>query len=153
MFWRAFRRVDTVGQAGDTLGEKQFFLFNALRWVGVFFRAAGVIARVSNAELAGQLAATRLPVVNVSAMHVPEETFPRVATDVEAAGRMAAEYYRERGFSHFADLSLLEQEYVGRQRAAFAAAVSAAGHTCAEFSVGHLGGREQAAARAGALVK
>ncbi len=116
------------------------------------WRADGVIARVSNAELAGQLAASGLPVVNVSAMHVPEATFARVATDVEAAGRMAAGYYRERGFCHFAYLSLLEQDYVERQRAAFAAAVNAAGHSCAEFSVGHLGGREQAAERAEALV-
>ena len=116
------------------------------------WRADGVIARVSNAELAGQLAATGLPVVNVSAMHVPEAKFARVATDVEAAGRMAAEYYRERGFSHFAYLSLLEQEYVERQRSAYVAAVTAAGHTCAELSVGHLSGRGQTAARAEALV-
>jgi LacI family transcriptional regulator len=116
------------------------------------WRADGVIARVSNAGLARQLAATGLPVVNVSAMHVPEAKFARVATDVEAAGRKAAAYYRERGFCHFAYLSLLEQEYVERQRAAFAAAVCAGGQSCAEFSVGHLGGRGQEAARAEALV-
>lgn len=115
------------------------------------WRADGVIARVSNADLAKQLAATKLPVINVSGMHVPEATFPRVATDSEAAGRMAAEYFRERGFSHFAYLSLLEQEYVMRQRAAFSAAVRQAGHTCVEFSVGHLGGPRQAA-RSEALV-
>lgn len=94
----------------------------------------GVIARVADAELARELTASGLPVVNVSAMQLPEARFPRVATDVEAAGRMAAEYFSQRGFRSFAYISTLAQDYVVRQRAAFAGAVRAAGHRCDEWS-------------------
>jgi hypothetical protein len=44
LFWRGFRRVDTFGQAGETLGEKQFFLFNALGWVGDGVCGLGLVA-------------------------------------------------------------------------------------------------------------
>ncbi len=95
----------------------------------------GVIARVSDAEMARELKRSRLPVVNVSAVHVPEARFHRVATDVEAAGRMAAAYFLDRGFRHFGYLSLIGLEYVSRQRRAFAGAVREAGYVCNELGI------------------
>jgi LacI family transcriptional regulator len=95
----------------------------------------GVIARVANPRLAALLSAARLPVVNVSAINVPEAKCARVATDVEAAGRMAADYFLERGYKHFAYLSMIGLDYVAKQRRAFAGAVAKAGHGCAELSL------------------
>lgn len=95
----------------------------------------GVIARVSSAAVAERLAALKVPVVNVSAIQVPEAVFPRVATDVEAAGQMAAEYFLRRGFRSFGYVSVIGQDYVARQRKAFAAALAEVGHAVAELSL------------------
>jgi LacI family transcriptional regulator len=95
----------------------------------------GVIARVSDAALARFCRQSGRPVVNVSAINLPKATFARVATDVEAAGRMAVAYFRERGFRHFAYLSQIGRDYVSRQRRAFAAAVQAAGCRCEELGL------------------
>ncbi len=95
----------------------------------------GIIARVGDPAVARYLRATHLPVVNVSALQLPGLPFPQVATDVEAVGRMAAAYFLERGFRHFAYLSLLGLECVTRQHRAFAAAARAAGCTCAELGI------------------
>lgn len=101
----------------------------------VGWKPDGVIARVSSARIAMKLLTARVPVVNVSAVNVPEAKFPRVATDVEAAGRMAAGYFLERGFRSFAYLSMLGLDYVAKQRRAFAEAVERAGFACAELSL------------------
>lgn len=107
----------------------------------------GVIARVSSAQIASELSGVGVPVVNVSAINVEEAVFPRVATDVEAAGRMAAAYFIERGFRNFAYLSMIGLDYVAKQRKAFSDAVRKAGFTCAELSIetnrGHQGERQR----------
>lgn len=95
----------------------------------------GVIARVGDVKIARLLRQSGLPVVNVSAMVVPEADFPRVATDVRAAGRVAAEYFLERGFRHFGYVSLIGADYVARQREEFVRFVRAAGCSCAELNV------------------
>jgi LacI family transcriptional regulator len=97
--------------------------------------ADGVIARVSDSGMARVLKRTGVPVVNVSAMVVPGADFHRVATDVEAAGRLAAEYFLERGFRHFGYVSLIASDYVARQRRAFARTVRAAGSECAGLDI------------------
>jgi LacI family transcriptional regulator len=103
--------------------------------VPVEWKPDGVIARVSSAWIAAELSAAGVPVVNVSAVNVPEAKFPRVATDVEAAGRMAAGYFLERGFRSFAYLSMIGLDYVAKQRRAFSEAVAKAGFECAELSL------------------
>lgn len=99
------------------------------------WKGAGIIARVGDPETARSLQALSLPVVNVSALQLPGPQFPRVAMDVEAAGEMAVKYFLERGFRHFAYLSLLGLECVTRQHRAFAGAVQAAGCHCAELGI------------------
>ncbi len=94
-------------------------------WVG-----DGVIARIDSSQMAQELQATRLPVVNVSGIRVSEGgAFPRVTTDWIASGRMAARHFLDRGFQHFAYLELEGLEYVQEHRQAFQQAVGAAGAT------------------------
>ena len=99
-------------------------------WVG-----DGVIARVINERMSQSLHARRLPVVNVSAIHTPGPEFPRVTSDVAGVARMAVNYFLDRGFRHFAYLSLRGLEYAVRQRDAFVEAVQAAGCDCVQHGV------------------
>lgn len=100
----------------------------------------GIIARVADGGLEARLAATGVPVVNVSAVELGSRRFPRVATDVEAAGRMAAEYFLERGFRSFGYLSMIGSDYVKRQRRAFVAALKRSGFACASLALEGGGG-------------
>ena len=95
----------------------------------------GVIARVGDEAMAQHLLERRIPVINVSAIQIPRAHFPRVCTDLEAAGRMAADYLLARGFHHFAYLSLQGLEYVARHRDAYARTISQAGYSCALHGV------------------
>lgn len=110
---------------------------NPLRgeWRDVLRGVDGVIARVSDGEMSRMLKRSGLPVVNVSAMVVPGADFHRVATDVEAAGRLAAEYFLERGFLHFGYVSLTASDYIARQRRAFVRAIRSAGSACVELEI------------------
>jgi LacI family transcriptional regulator len=93
----------------------------------VAWQGEGVIARIGNPAAALNLSTAAVPVVNVSAIQCAGPQFPRVANDVEAVARLAVAYFRQRGFRHFAYLSLMGLEYVSRQRDAFVAAVAAEG--------------------------
>lgn len=99
------------------------------------WQGEGIIARVGTPQQARHLARQRIPVVNVSGIQLPGPELPRVANDVEAVARLAARYFLDRGFRHFAYLSLRGLEYVARQRDAFVQAVTTAGFECAELGV------------------
>ena len=60
----------------------------------------GTIARVENQKIAKALLNTGVPVVDVS-FGLEQSPFPRVATDSNAASRLAAEHFRGRGLKHF----------------------------------------------------
>jgi len=91
----------------------------------------GIIARIGNLEMAHHLHMRGIPVVNVSAIHVPNAPdFPRVNTNVTDTATLAANYFLERGFRNFAYLSLLGLEYAARQQTAFVSAVNKAGCKC-----------------------
>jgi LacI family transcriptional regulator len=107
----------------------------------------GVIARVVDARLAGLLAESGLPVVNVSAIDVPEAKFPRVASDPEAAARMAAEYFLARGYRSFGYLSEVRAGYVERHSEGFRRALAGKGVSCDQLSL-EPGGREHADTKA-----
>jgi LacI family transcriptional regulator len=96
----------------------------------------GIIARIGSLRMARSLAARRIPVVNVSAIHIPDAPdFPRVNADVADTAKVAADYFRERGFRNFGYLSLQGLEYAARQQTAFVQAVNNAGCECAVFGV------------------
>jgi LacI family transcriptional regulator len=117
------------------------------------WRPDGVIARVSSSLIAKELSGVGVPVVNVSAINVAEAEFPRVATDVEAAGRMAAAYFIGRGFRNFAYLSMIGLDYVAKQKNAFSGAVAASGFSCAELSLDSMRRGEGELKREGRLTR
>jgi LacI family transcriptional regulator len=80
----------------------------------------GVIARITHQELADQLIAFHVPVVNVSWYLFGEPSIPRCTCDHEAVAAMAAKYFIELGFRQFAYCgSFIRPDYVDRFGAAF----------------------------------
>ncbi len=94
-------------------------------WLPPGWRGDGIIARVGSRSAARRVRAAGVPVVNISAIELPDVDFPRVATDLPAAGRMAAEHLLDRGFVHFAYYGLAHRSFVDRHYGGFANAVSA----------------------------
>jgi LacI family transcriptional regulator len=94
------------------------------------WKGDGVIARIGEAALAKELNQLQIPVVNVSGIQLPNEEFPRVTTDLEASGRLAAKYLLDRGFRHFAYFSLTGLTYVSAHQEAFIRALGEAGCQC-----------------------
>jgi LacI family transcriptional regulator len=99
------------------------------------WRGDGVIARVANPLLTSELLAARIPTVNVSGILLSDNPCPCVTTDLTASGRMAADYFLDRGFRSYAYFSLLGLHYVATHQQAFADRLSEAGHTCAVYAV------------------
>jgi LacI family transcriptional regulator len=99
-------------------------------WVG-----EGIIARISNHTIARMVAAARVPTVNVSSIAISGVKAPRVANDVEATGRLAAEYLLDRGLRQFAYVGLPRLAYVRPHYEAFAATLAKAGYPCAVHSL------------------
>lgn len=93
-------------------------------WLPPGWQGDGIIARVGTPATARHVAAARVPVVNISAIEIPGVDFPRVATDLAAAGRLAAEHLLDRGFQKFAYYGLERRAYVERHYRGFAEAVS-----------------------------
>lgn len=62
----------------------------------------GVIARVNNQELAAEILEAGIPCVNVSWYEYGKGTIARCTLDEEESGRLAAKYYLERKYTHFA---------------------------------------------------
>ena len=95
------------------------------------WQGEGIIARIGRLSMARSLWESRIPVVNVSAINIPDApTFPRVNADVAGSAKSAVTYFQERGFHHFAYLGLIGLEYVARQQTAFVEAVAEAGGKC-----------------------
>ena len=99
------------------------------------WRGDGVIARVVNKSLANDLRSMKIPVVNVSGIQVPGCSFPRVTTNLSISGKLAAEYFLNRGFSSFAYFSMLGLHYVATHQQAFTGKLKEASCDCAVYSV------------------
>jgi LacI family transcriptional regulator len=103
------------------------------------WRGEGIIARVTTRQLAQEIEALRIPCVNVSWSDVQGSNFPQVISDQTAAGRMAAEHFLDRGFSHFAYFGLPDQpHYIDLCGPAYASALSERGHSCASYQLRHV---------------
>ncbi len=98
------------------------------RWEG-----DGVIARIENGEIAAALAATRLPVVDLSFPHLLPSA-PTFTTDNAAIARVAVAHFAERGFENFAYCGKSEFLWSRDRGGAFAGAVRAAGFACHVFA-------------------
>ena len=106
------------------------------------WRGDGVIARVSNPLMARELKALKIPVVNVSGIEIAKADFRRVSTDFAASARLAAKYFLERGFRHFAYFGMIGLDYVKRHREVFAETVKKSGGDFAWLGVRPLAGAE-----------
>lgn len=65
------------------------------------WKGDGIVARIENAATARAVAATQLPVVDVSSARLLPDV-PWVETDDEAIARLAFDHLRDRGFKQFA---------------------------------------------------
>jgi LacI family transcriptional regulator len=69
----------------------------------------GIIARVNHQALADEIAATGLPVINLSWYPYSNERVARCTVDPAASGRMAAEYFLSAGYQNYAFCGPLQQ--------------------------------------------
>jgi len=90
----------------------------------------GVIARVSNKRLLGELKSRKIPVVNVSGIQFEKSRFPRVCIDQEKNAALALEHFKSRSLRHFAYVGPRHLDYVKQHERAFERAVSNSGMTC-----------------------
>ena len=92
----------------------------------------GIIARVENANIARSLAATGLPVVNLSFDSLIAGA-PTFTTDNVGIAELAVGHFLERGFSQFAYCGRREFVWSVDRGAAFERRLAVAGMTCAHF--------------------
>lgn len=98
------------------------------------WKGDGVIARIATPQMAKELRAKKIPVVNVSGIELSGTNFPRVSTDLVASAQVAVDHFLERGFRHFAYFSLEGLGYVTTHQAAFARGVQAGGGDLSIFT-------------------
>ena len=101
------------------------------KWFGRW-KWDGIIARVSTVAMAEIIGRTKVPVVDLSGS-LPEFRFPRIRSDEEAVGRMAAEHLLERGFKNFAFCGFNGTDWSDLRRASFERRVAKAGFNCQAF--------------------
>jgi LacI family transcriptional regulator len=101
------------------------------KWFGRW-KWDGIIARVSTPEMAEELRRAGVPVVDLSGS-LPESRFPRIRSDEQAVGGMAAEHLLERGFKNFAFCGFNGTDWSDLRRASFERRISEAGFHCQAF--------------------
>lgn len=106
------------------------------------WRGEGIIARVGSTLMARHLRSHKMPVVNVSGIHLPGVMFPCVTTDMEKTAELAIQHFLNRGFRNFAYFSLTGLSYVAEQQKAFVARLKEAGYDCAVQGVAVHAGAE-----------
>ncbi len=92
----------------------------------------GIIARVSTPVMAEVIGRCGVPVVDLSGS-LPEAGFPRIRSDEELVGRMAAEHLMERGFQNFAFCGYNGTDWSDMRRASFERRVMEGGFSCHAF--------------------
>jgi LacI family transcriptional regulator len=101
------------------------------KWFGRW-KWDGIIARVTTPAMAELLGRTRVPVIDLSGS-LPESRFPRIRSDEESVGRLAAEHLLERGFKHFAFCGFNGTDWSDWRRASFERRAAEAGFPCRAF--------------------
>ncbi|MGA2583498.1 MAG: substrate-binding domain-containing protein [Tepidisphaeraceae bacterium] len=90
----------------------------------------GIIIQIRRSDQAEQLLEARRPVVNVANVITPPAPLPTVIPDDDAIGKMAAEYFLDRGFTNFAYCGLTGQRFSQMRGDGFSAALAKTGHRC-----------------------
>jgi len=103
------------------------------------WQGQGIIARVASHEMAAELDALGIPLVNISSVRLEGVDCPRVITDPSAEARLAFGTFRSRGFRNFAYVGDLQQSYVAQHFAAYKEVVENAGFRLLTFSPGQDG--------------
>uniref|UniRef100_A0A7C2JYV1 DNA-binding transcriptional regulator n=1 Tax=Schlesneria paludicola TaxID=360056 RepID=A0A7C2JYV1_9PLAN len=96
------------------------------------WRGQGVITRVMSGEFAAWLRKTKLAVVDLND-RIPNVGFPRINSDDETIGRLAAEHLLDRGFRSFGYCGFSGELWADRRQAGFARRLAAAGFECTTF--------------------
>ena len=101
------------------------------KWFGRW-KWDGIIARVTTPAMAEVIRRTGVPVVDLSGS-LPEARFPRIRSDEEAVGRMAADHLLERGFKTFAFCGFNGTDWSDWRRDSFERRLAEAGFACQAF--------------------
>ncbi len=96
------------------------------------WRWDGVIARVSTPAIAEVLGKGGVPVVDLSGT-VPGAGFPKIRSDEDAVGRLAARHLVRRGFRHLAFCGYNGTDWSDLRRASFERWVAEEGFACMAF--------------------
>lgn len=96
------------------------------------WKGDGVICRKTTPQLAEMLARTNVPLVDVSDCD-PALGAPRISSDDQAIGRLAADHLLERGFRHFAFAGFSGQVWSIGRLAGFTARLAERGHDARIF--------------------
>ncbi len=99
----------------------------------------GLVIQAWDRQLADETRGYRIPIVNVSGA-VADTGLPTVTVDSEAIGRMAAQFFLDRNFRHFAYLGHPEAHYSLTRGRAFISVLQKAGFECLADPT-HLGER------------
>jgi len=65
------------------------------------WRGEGIIARIASSHQLEEIKKTGLPTVNISSLEIPECPYPRVISDFEMVGKMAADHLMDIGLTRF----------------------------------------------------
>ena len=131
----------TPGYMSDVLAGVLEFANSAGDWVievchslaiaeatTAWWRPDGVIVNAGEDDWSPLIRRLDLPTVQVGGQPLPG--VPRVVTDHDAIGRLAARHFIERGFRHFAFLGYASLNWSTERRQAFCDALAEAGFTC-----------------------
>ena len=133
---RAYGRGLCLGIAGAAAREKDWSLefVDDLSVVKSTHLAGfdGVIARISNDDIAAALKLTGLPVVDVYTLRIRPE-FGSIDGDQTMIGRLAAEFFLSRHYRNFAYCGYDGIGYSDARRDSFVATLKRSGHVCDVF--------------------
>jgi LacI family transcriptional regulator len=90
----------------------------------------GIISRPTDRRLAAMFREMGVPVVDLNDLHDDLE-LPRIHSDDEAIGRLAAQHLLERGFRHFAFCGFTGERWAADRREGCVETLRAAGFSCA----------------------
>lgn len=97
------------------------------KWAG-----DGIISRTTTPHLLQAVAATGVPLVELTDRH-QDHGLTHVWSDDNAIGRLAAEHLLERGFRHFGFCGYTKEAWSERRQRSFAQHISAAGFQCKDY--------------------
>lgn len=92
----------------------------------------GIISRPTNARLARAFRQLRVPVVDLNDQHI-DLGFPRLQSNNHAIGRLAAEHFRNRGFTRFAYCSFKNERWAYERREGYLMALAEAEYTVDQY--------------------